>query len=186
MLVDGRLTMIEYSDLPEDLARQTDEQGRLRFWPGNPAIHLFQVDFLERVTRDQHGLPWHVAKKKVPCLDAAGNLVEPDKENALKFEKFIFDAFPLAERWWLAPANRRAEFMPLKNASGPESPQTVRQAIRNLAGDWLQGAGVTVPRQANGDVAVPLEISPLFALDAAELAAKADPRWRIDGPRYFG
>jgi hypothetical protein len=43
-----------------------------------------------------------------------------------------------------------------------------------------------VPQQANGDVAVPLEISPLFALDAAEFAAKTDRSWRIDGPRYFG
>jgi UDP-N-acetylglucosamine/UDP-N-acetylgalactosamine diphosphorylase len=147
---------------------------------------LFQVEFLEKITGDKHGLPWHVAKKKVSCLNAAGRFVSPEKENALKFEKFIFDAFPLAERWWLVPANRRAEFMPLKNASGPESPVTVRQAMSNLAGDWLQEAGVTVPCKANGDVAVPLEISPLFALDAAELKAKADPHWRIDGPRYFG
>src|SRR5437899_8209653 len=36
--VDGRCAMIEYSDLPEPLARQTDEQGRLRIWAGNPAI----------------------------------------------------------------------------------------------------------------------------------------------------
>src|SRR6516164_5369931 len=186
VLVAGKLIMIEYSDLPDDLARQTDEQGRLRFWPGNPAIHLFQVDFLEKVTRDKRGLPWHLARKKVPYINAAGDLVEPKAENALKFERFIFDAFPLAERWWLVPANRRAEFMPLKNASGPESPDTVRQAMSNLAGDWLQGAGVTVPQQANGDVAVPLEISPLFALDAAEFAAKTDRSWRIDGPRYFG
>ncbi len=25
--------------------------------------------------------------------------IEPDKENALKFERFIFDVLPLAERW---------------------------------------------------------------------------------------
>jgi UDP-N-acetylglucosamine/UDP-N-acetylgalactosamine diphosphorylase len=185
VLVDNKLTIIEYSDLPDDLARQTDEQGRLRFWPGNPAIHLFQVDFLDRVTRDPNGLPWHMAKKKVPCLDAAGQQTAPPKENALKFERFIFDAFPLAERWWLVPMDRRAEFMPLKNATGPDSPETVRQAMSNLAGNWLQQAGVEVPRRANGDVAVPLEISALLALDAAELAAKVDPTWHIDGPRYF-
>jgi len=27
VLVDGRCTMIEYSDLPEELARQTDDHG---------------------------------------------------------------------------------------------------------------------------------------------------------------
>lgn len=186
VIVEGRLTMIEYSDLPDDLARQTDAQGRLTLWAGNPAIHLFQVDFLDRVTRDKQGLPWHVARKKVPFLDAAGQLVTPKTENALKFERFIFDAFPPALRWWLVPIDRRAEFMPLKNASGADSPETVHQGMINLAGDWLQRAGVSVPRQSSGDVGVPLEISPLFALDAAELAARADPSWRIDGPRYFG
>jgi UDP-N-acetylglucosamine/UDP-N-acetylgalactosamine diphosphorylase len=186
VLVDGRLTIIEYSDLPDDLARQTDVQGRLNFWAGNPAIHLFQVDFLDRITRDRLGLPWHVARKKVPFLDARGQLVSPQTENALKFERFIFDAFPPALNWWLVPMNRRAEFMPLKNATGPDSPETVRQGMSNLAGAWLERAAVSVPRQQNGDVAVPLEISPLFALDAADLAAKADPSWRIDGPRYFG
>ncbi|HMF16501.1 MAG TPA: UDPGP type 1 family protein [Gemmataceae bacterium] len=186
VLVDGRLTIIEYSDLPDDLARQTDANGLLTFWAGNPAIHLFQLAFLERITRDKHGLPWHVARKKVPCFDAAGQLMTPKTENALKFERFIFDAFPPALSWWLAPMDRHGEFMPLKNASGPDCPETVRQGMSNLAGAWLERAGVTVPRQKNGDVAFPLEISPLFALDAAELAAKADPAWRIDGPRYFG
>src|SRR5262249_1684314 len=40
VLVDGRCSMIEYSDLPEDLARETDESGRLRLWAGSPAIHI--------------------------------------------------------------------------------------------------------------------------------------------------
>src|SRR5262249_251519 len=44
--VDGRCAMIEYSDLPEGLARQTDGQGRLSIWAGNPSIHLFDLDFL--------------------------------------------------------------------------------------------------------------------------------------------
>ena len=50
VLVDGRCTMIEYSDLPDALARETDDQGRLRIWAGSPAIHWFAVDFLEKMT----------------------------------------------------------------------------------------------------------------------------------------
>src|SRR5207302_4432460 len=38
VLIDGRCSMIEYSDLPEQLARETDEQGRLRIWAGSPVI----------------------------------------------------------------------------------------------------------------------------------------------------
>jgi UDP-N-acetylglucosamine/UDP-N-acetylgalactosamine diphosphorylase len=190
VMVDGRCTIIEYSDLPEDLARQTEEQGRLRIWAGSPAIHIFSVDFLSRLTDTRRPMgrrqfPYHVARKKVPYLDDQGNLVQPAQENALKFELFIFDVLPMAERWTVVETSRREEFVPVKNATGPDSPATVRQAISNLAGLWLEKAGVAVPQQPNGDTAVPLEISPLYALDAEELAAKLPRDLRIQGPLYL-
>jgi UDP-N-acetylglucosamine/UDP-N-acetylgalactosamine diphosphorylase len=185
VLVDGRCTIIEYSDLPEELARQTDAEGRLRIWAGSPAIHLFGVDFLDRMTQGAGRLPYHVARKKVPYLDESGQLVQPEKENALKFEMFIFDVLPLAERWTVVETSRREEFVPLKNATGPDSPETVRQALSDLAAEWLGEAGVEVPRRADGAAAVPLEISPLYALDAEELAEKVAPGMRIEGPTYL-
>jgi UDP-N-acetylglucosamine/UDP-N-acetylgalactosamine diphosphorylase len=186
VLVDGRCTMIEYSDLPESLARQTDEQGRLRIWAGSPAIHVFDVEFLRRVVGEGVKIPFHVAKKKVPYLDERGQLAHPAQENALKFELFIFDVLPLAERCVVVETSRREEFVPLKNASGLDSPETVRQAQSDLAADWLTRAGVTAPRGADGSAAVALEVSPLFALDAEELAKKVDRSRKIDGPTYFG
>jgi UDP-N-acetylglucosamine/UDP-N-acetylgalactosamine diphosphorylase len=185
VLVDGRCTMIEYSDLPESLARQTDERGLLRIWAGSPAIHVFDVEFLRRVVGAGSKIPFHVARKKVPYLDESGTVVQPAAENALKFELFIFDVLPLAERCTVVETSRREEFMPLKNASGPDSPETVRQAQSDLFADWLAGAGVKVPRRADGSAAVALEVSPLFALDAAELAAKVDRSLRVEGPTYL-
>jgi UDP-N-acetylglucosamine/UDP-N-acetylgalactosamine diphosphorylase len=185
VLVDGRCTMIEYSDLPDELARQTDELGRLRIWAGNPAIHLFSTDFLARVTKGRAGLPLHVARKKVPFVDSQGSLVQPDTENALKFEMFIFDVLPLAKRWVLMETSRSEEFVPLKNATGADSPSVVRQAISNLAADWLEKAGVPVPRQPDGNAAVALEISPLFALDAEELAQKLKAPMKIQEALYL-
>jgi UDP-N-acetylglucosamine/UDP-N-acetylgalactosamine diphosphorylase len=186
VLVDGRCTMIEYSDLPESLARQTDENGRLRIWAGSPAIHVFDVDFLGRVVGGGVKIPFHTAKKKVPYFDEkAGTAVQPSQENALKFELFIFDVLPLAERCTVVETSRREEFMPLKNASGPDSPETVRQAQSDLAADWLERAGVKVPRKADGSAAVALEVSPLFALDAEELARKVDRLLRVEGPTYL-
>jgi UDP-N-acetylglucosamine/UDP-N-acetylgalactosamine diphosphorylase len=137
------------------------------------------------VTRGPHQIPFHVARKKVSYLDEAGMVRQPSEENALKFEMFIFDVLPLAERWTIVETSRREEFMPLKNASGPDSPESVRQAISNRAGDWLAGAGVVVPRRPDGAVAVPLEISPLFALDPEELARKVDGSLKIQGPLYL-
>jgi UDP-N-acetylglucosamine/UDP-N-acetylgalactosamine diphosphorylase len=184
--VDGRCTIIEYSDLPPELARATDDQGRLRLWAGNPAIHLFSVDFLRRVTRGETRLPFHVARKKVPYLAATGGSVNPDKENALKFEMFIFDALPMAERWVVVESTRREEFAPVKNATGVDSPATAKQAISDLAADWLTHSGVQVLRDADGSATAALEISPLFALDAEELATKVKKGTTVSGPTYFG
>src|SRR5581483_10277213 len=99
-------------------------------------------------------IPFHIAKKKVPYFDEkTGQVVRPSQENALKFELFIFDVLPLAETCTIVEASRRGEFMPLKNASGPDSPETVRQAQSDLAADWLERAGVRVPRKADGSAA---------------------------------
>jgi UDP-N-acetylglucosamine/UDP-N-acetylgalactosamine diphosphorylase len=181
-LIDGCCGIIEYSDLPEDLARATDEQGRPKLWAGNPAIHLFDLDFLQRVVGGADRIPWHIAKKKVPHLGEPA----PAKENALKFERFIFDVLPLAKRWTVTATTRPEEFEPLKNAEGPESPATVRQAIIEQAGRWLEAAGATVSRDAQGKVTVPVEISPLVALEAADLEGKIAAGTRFDQPTYLG
>jgi UDP-N-acetylglucosamine/UDP-N-acetylgalactosamine diphosphorylase len=205
VLIDGRCGIVEYSDLPERLARQTERDGALRFRAGNAAIHVFDVEFLKKmcdvrrakcevedgaanvVHRTSHiALPFHLARKKVPYLNERGEIVEPSKENALKFEMFIFDVLPLADRWTVVEIDPKVEFQPLKNATGADSPATVKQAMSNQAGDWLEQAGIKAPRQASGDVAVALEISPLFALEAEELRGKVGPQTEIKGPTYFG
>jgi len=182
VLIDGRCSIIEYSDLPKELAEQRDDHGKLRIWAGSPAIHYFSVDFLERATRGHARIPFHVARKKVPHVDENGNRIEPKKENALKFEMFIFDVLPLADRWAVVETSRREEFVPLKNATGADSPPVVKQAISDLAGEWLARAGVALPRRPDGSSAVPLEISPLYALDSAELERKVDRNLQIAGP----
>jgi UDP-N-acetylglucosamine/UDP-N-acetylgalactosamine diphosphorylase len=180
-LIDGRCGIIEYSDLPEELARATDDQGRPKLWAGNPAIHLFDLEFLKRVVGGADRIPWHIAKKKVPHRGEPA----PTKENALKFERFIFDVLPLADRWTVTATTRPEEFEPLKNAEGAESPATVRQAIVEQAGRWLESAGATVARNADGKVAVPIEISPLLALEPADLEGKIAAGARFDQPTYL-
>src|SRR5262249_26753782 len=184
VLVDGRCSIIEYSDLPEALAVKPDAQGRLLFWAGNPAIHLFDVAFLRQVTQGAAKIPWHLARKKVPHVDENGLGVEPAKENALKFERFVFDVLPQADRWTVVPTSKK-EFEPLKNATGPDSPATVRQALCDQAADWLQHAGIKVPRRPDGHAALSLEVSPLYALDAEELAAKVDRNLRVEEGLYL-
>jgi UDP-N-acetylglucosamine/UDP-N-acetylgalactosamine diphosphorylase len=186
LLLNGKCAIIEYIELDPELANLTDEAGHLRFWAANPAIHLFDVPFLRKVTRDTESMPWHLAHKKVPHINERGESVVPTSDNALKFERFIFDVLPLAERWTVAATTRAAEFAPLKNKEGDDSPATVHAALIGQAADWLRQAGIDVPRDAQGTPTVPLEISPLFALDAEELTRKVDRKLRIDRPTYLG
>jgi UDP-N-acetylglucosamine/UDP-N-acetylgalactosamine diphosphorylase len=182
--VHGRCMMIEYSDLPDTLARQRDEHGRLRLWAGSPAIHCFELDFIERLTRGSLAIPFHTARKKVPFFQD-GRQVVPDHENALKFEMFIFDVLPLAESWTVVESMRAEEFVPLKNASGPDSPDKVREALCNRAAAWLEEAGIAVPRDGTGGTLWPLEISPLFARDARELRSRLSKPVTICSATHF-
>ncbi len=172
----GRCALIEYSDLPVELARERDVNGGLRFRAGNPAIHLFTREFLERITAEE-GLPYHAARKAVPYYEPlTGEVIDPGREpNALKFERFIFDALPRADRWLAVETRREEEFCPLKNASGPDSPETVREGLRRLFATWLEQAGIPT----NGH---PVEVSPLFALDADELKQKLPWGFQVTGP----
>jgi UDP-N-acetylglucosamine/UDP-N-acetylgalactosamine diphosphorylase len=81
--------------------------------------------------------------------------------------------------------DRRVEFEPLKNATGAESPATVRQRMTELYADWLETAGARVARRADGTVAFDLEISPLFALDAAELKGRIRAGTVVDRPLHL-
>ncbi len=182
--IDGRPQVIEYSDLPAELAERREPDGSLQLWAGSIAIHLFERSFIERIVREAK-LPFHRALKKVRHIDCDGQPIDPTEPNAVKFETFIFDTLPLAERWELVETDRAVEFEPLKNATGPDSPASVRQRMSDLFGGWLEGAGVSVPRRSDGSVPFGIEISPLFALDAAELKSKLPPKLVVEGPIYL-
>ena len=179
-LIGGKCGIVEYSDLPADLADARDGDGELLHRAGNTAIHLFSVAFLERVTQGAERLAFHLARKKVPYYDPeTGVTVKPTAENALKFELFVFDALPLAERWLTVRVSREDEFAPLKNATGADSPEAVRAAISELHARRLRAIGVEV---AEG---VAVEIAPLFALSDAELRAKIPSGTRVVVPTLF-
>lgn len=182
--VDGTPRVIEYSDLPAELAESREPDGGLRYWAGSIAVHVLEREFIERLVGGLN-LPFHRALKKVPYIDETGNRAQPAAPNAVKFERFIFDALPLAEHWTLVETDRAVEFEPLKNATGPDSPASVRQRMSDLYAGWLERAGANVPRRSDGTVPFGIEISPLYALDAAELRRKLEPGLNVEGPLYL-
>ncbi len=174
-VVDGKVTVIEYSDMPPELAQACTDDGRLKFSAGSIAIHVIGRSFVERLTdNDRCELPLHRAEKAVPFVDATGKVVKPDKPNAVKLEMFVFDAMPLASETVILETDRREEFSPVKNESGADSANTCLHEQVRRAAAWLEDAGISVPRDADGQVAAAIEISPLFADSAAELAKRID------------
>jgi UDP-N-acetylglucosamine/UDP-N-acetylgalactosamine diphosphorylase len=183
--VDGTPQVIEYSDLSAELAERREPDGRLQLWAGSIAIHLFELAFIERLASGEIRLPFHRAIKKVNYVNDDGQVVRPGSPNAVKFEQFIFDALPLAERWTLVETDRAQEFEPLKNATGPDSPATVRQRMSDNFADWLESAGAKVTRRSDGSVPFGIEISPLLALDVGELKGKVPAGQVVDEAIYL-
>ena len=112
--VDGRLMVIEYSDLPDEAAQRRNPDGSLAIWAGSIAVHVIDAALLRRMADAAGGLPFHVARKKVPCLDAAGRRIEPSQPNAIKFERFIFDLMPLARHAIVVEVDPARAFAPLE------------------------------------------------------------------------
>ena len=148
--IDGRLSVVEYSELGDEQRHARDEHGQLRFWAGNVAMHLLNVDFVRRVAADAFALlPYHLSAKKIPTLDGSGETRVPDDPNGHKLERFVFDALGAAERTCVVETRASEEFFPIKNASGVDSPETSRRALVAQYRHWLQAAGIDVPDEVD-------------------------------------
>jgi UDP-N-acetylglucosamine/UDP-N-acetylgalactosamine diphosphorylase len=180
-VIDGQMQVIEYSDLPDDVAEKRTADGSLLFWAGSIAVHMFAVRFLERMLALKDALPFHIARKKVPYVDDSGKLVEPKEPNALKFERFIFDLLPHAKNPRVVEFAEADVFAPLKNAAGAsrDTPEYVQKFMIAQHRQWLEAAGTRVADN------IPVEISPLWALDAEDVAARANRPETINKPTYF-
>ncbi len=186
-ILDGKLSVVEYSDLSEEDAVATNPDGSLMYNAGSIAIHMFRRDFLEAETEKGTRLPYHMAHKRIPFLGENGQRVEPEEPNGFKFETFIFDALRDTTASVVMEVRREEEFSPVKNRTGDDSPETARRDLTDLFGRWLEKAGVAIPRDAEGHVIGRIEISPLFALDEAELVQRIDPKKiSFQGELYLG
>ncbi|MEM9753879.1 MAG: UDPGP type 1 family protein, partial [Planctomycetota bacterium] len=185
-IVDGKMTVIEYSNMPDELATRTNADGGLQFNAGSIAIHVLAVDFVKQLNESAEGfaLPWNRAEKKVAHFDGQ-QTVTPEKPNAVKLETFVFDALPLCNASIILETQREEEFAPIKNADSPEgetpaqdSPESSKQLQVDRARRWLEKAGV----DCAADVIV--ELKPTTAiepkdLDSMDLPASLEPGSRL-------
>ena len=120
--IDGKPGIIEYSELPEEMVEEVDENGDLVFGDVNILSHLYNIEALEKMA--DKVMPYHIAEKKSDYLDENGNLVEPEDKNVYKFESFIFDGFANFDDISILRVKREEEFAPIKNKEGNDSPKT--------------------------------------------------------------
>lgn len=153
--------MVEYTEMTDEQCNRKDKSGKLYFLYGSPAIHVFDRAFLEREAA--RPMPLHLAFKKIPYVDEKGEVVKPSEPNGYKFEKFIFDILPNAKTATFLAFDPKDEFSPVKNAEGADSPASCKADMQAKWRSWLKECGVAV------DESVPIEIDPVYALDAEDL-----------------
>jgi len=162
---NGGLVVIEYSDLPMALQKETDAKGALRYEAGSIAIHVIDRDFIRRMARGAGGLPFHRADKKIATIDPSGKEVKPEKANGVKFELFVFDALPSAKNPVIIETARENDFSPVKNATGVDSPASCRADQLRQFVRWIRTDGTAVATDPTGLPPFDLEVSPLFGYD---------------------
>lgn len=126
---NGVPSVIEYSELPKEMAELRDKDGELLYGEAHIMCNLFSIKALEKISKID--LPYHVANKKTNYMNEKGEFVEVTEPNAYKFEAFIFDAFNFFDDMSILRGRREEDFAPVKNKEGNDSPNTAKELYNN-------------------------------------------------------
>ncbi len=119
---DNKIGCIEYSEMPDSERLAVTSTGKLKYPVANISYFAFSMNFIKTIIKTPlSSLPLHKAKKKVRHNDK--------EEYFFKSEYFIFDLLPYSNKTEVLVMPRNTIFAPLKNATGPSSPATVRAAL---------------------------------------------------------
>lgn len=172
-LRDQKYGVVEYSEISQEISERRKPDGSLAFGAANIANHFFSTTFLERVPEFADKLEYHIAKKKISCIDTdSGDILTPKTPNGMKLECFVFDVFAYAQKMSVLQVNREDEFSPLKNAPGSDSdsPETSRRDIMAQHIRFIEMAGGKVTSDESKTDVITLELSPLVTYAGEGLA----------------
>ena len=164
----GRDRIVEYTELTPEDTRAKTAGGELIYRWGSPALHAWSVDFLTRLADRGYKPPLHRSAKPLRAwIDDAVRDVE-----GWKHERFVFDLVPEAETSLGIEIDREAEFAPVKNAQGSDSPASAVELAHRQFVSWLEEAGVEVALGPGERI----EISPLLGATREQFLAAWDGR----------
>ena len=123
--MNGHPKVIEYSELPEKMAEEVDDDGELKYGESHIMCNLFSIDANEKVSKEV--LMYHSAFKKNSYIDENGREIIPEEPNSYKFESFIFDSFEFFDDIAILRGKREDDFAPVKNKEGVDSPKTAKE-----------------------------------------------------------
>lgn len=124
---DGKPDVIEYYELPEEMANARDEKGELVYPYGVTLNYLFNVNVLNAIISWK--LPYHLAKKAVARIKN-GEKVIPSIPDAYKFETLVVDMVRFMCSCLGFEVERQKEFAPVKNKTGVDSVDTARELLK--------------------------------------------------------
>ena len=123
--MNGHPKVLEYSELPEKMAEEVDDDGELKYGESHIMCNLFSIDAIEKVSKEV--LMYHSAFKKNSYIDENGREIIPEEPNSYKFESFIFDSFEFFDDIAILRGKREDDFAPVKNKEGVDSPKTAKE-----------------------------------------------------------
>ena len=123
--MNGHPKVIEYSEMPEKMAEEVDNDGELKYGEAHIMCNLYTIEAIEKISKET--LIYHSAFKKNAYIDEEGKEVIPTEPNSFKFESFIFDAFELFDDIAILRGKREDDFAPVKNREGVDSPKTAKE-----------------------------------------------------------
>ncbi|HIU80400.1 MAG TPA: UDPGP type 1 family protein [Candidatus Coproplasma excrementipullorum] len=123
---DGKPSIVEYYEMPKELASLRDADGRLTYRYGVILNYLFSVKTLNKIYKDK--LPCHLAFKAIPHIEK-GVKVIPTEPCGYKFETLAVDIVRLMGSCLAVEVVRENEFAPVKNKTGVDSVESARELL---------------------------------------------------------
>jgi len=166
---DGATIMVEYSELPAEIATARDTSDNLMVDSGHISANVVALEAIDRQ------FPWCLYTGKM-IATSQGNISSSSYEKLHHYLVNVLEPKDVT----LLNLQRDAFFQPTKGVLGQDSLQETVAALLTRDARMLAAAGAEIPFDEQGKPLAAVEISILFARDTIELGARgAGSRWKL-------